>query len=147
MTWILIGLTVVIVFAIAAALIGRESHRLDALAPRAVYVLETATAYVADRLSPRAQAELTPGELEQLLVAHLNRLHAKGLLPANVTDRRQDLDQPLILDEIDETAYLLGVMDELGVAVTDVTVAEATATHLSYLDEIGAVGPAADGTA
>ena len=143
MTWILVALAALVVFVIAALVVGREAHRLDAVAPQAVYVLDDASAYVADRLSSAAQAQLTPAELAQLLVAHMGRLHAKGLQPIDVTDRRQDLAQPLILDEIDETAFLIGEMDSRAIDVTDQVVAEVTTAHLAYLDDIGAVGPPA----
>ena len=52
----------VLVFAIAAGTIGREAHRLDAVAPRAVYQLDEAVDFVADRLPPASQARLTPAE-------------------------------------------------------------------------------------
>ena len=57
-----------LVFAIAAAVVGREAHRLDAVAPRAVYQLDEAVDFVCDRLPEASQARLTPGEVEQLLV-------------------------------------------------------------------------------
>ena len=59
------------VFAIAAAAVGREAHRLDAVAPRAVYMLDEAVDFVCDRLPEESQARLTPEEVEQLLVFHM----------------------------------------------------------------------------
>ena len=54
-----------LVFAIAAVIIGREARRLDSVAPRAVYELEQATQFVADNLPSETQARLTFAELRK----------------------------------------------------------------------------------
>jgi hypothetical protein len=133
------------VFSIAAVVVGREAHRLDAVAPRVVYRIDEAVAYVSDRLPEASQARLTPDELEQLLVFHLRWLHAKGLQPVDVVDRRQDISTPTVITEDTLIGYLLGEAEREGVDLLDdvdaVAVAEA---HLAYLRAIGAVGPPAD---
>jgi hypothetical protein len=133
------------VFLIAAVVVGREAHRLDAVAPRVVYRIDEAVTYVSDRLPEASQARLTPGEVEQLLVFHLRWLHAKGLQPVDVVDRRQDISTPTVITEDTLIGYLLGEAEREGVELLDdvdaVAVAEA---HLAYLDAIGAVGPPAD---
>ena len=63
--------TTLLVFIIAAVTVGRESRRLDSFAPRAVYELEQATKFVADRLPKDTQARLTFEELRKLLVFHM----------------------------------------------------------------------------
>jgi len=138
-------LAAIAVFVIAAVVVGREAHRLDAVAPRVVYRLDEAIDFVADRLPPATQARLTPAELEQLLVFHLRWLHSRGLQPVNVVDRRQDITTPTVITEDTLTGYLLGEADREGVELLDdvdaVAVVEA---HLAYLEAIGAVGPPAD---
>ncbi len=138
-------LAAIAVFVIAALVVGREAHRLDAVAPRVVYRLDEAIDFVADQLPPATQARLTPTELEQLLVFHLRWLHSKGLQPVNVVDRRQDITTPTVITEDTLTGYLLGEADREGVELLDdvdaVAVVEA---HLAYLEAIGAVGPPAD---
>jgi hypothetical protein len=138
-------LAAIAVFVIAAVVVGREAHRLDAVAPRVVYRLDEAIDFVADRLPSATQARLTPAELEQLLVFHLRWLHSKGLQPVNVVDRRQDITTPTVITEDTLTGYLLGEADREGVELLDdvdaVAVVEA---HLAYLEAIGAVGPPAD---
>ena len=74
-------LAAIAMFAIAAGAVGREAHRLDAVAPRAVYQLDEAVDFVCDRLPPESQARLTPAEVEQLLVFHMQWLHDQGLQP------------------------------------------------------------------
>jgi hypothetical protein len=137
-------LAALLVFAIAAVAVGREAHRLDAIAPRVIYRLDEATDFVCDRLPPESQARLTPEEVEQLLVFHMQWLHAQGLQPEGVIDRRQDIDEPLVITEDDLTAYLLGESDRVGIyIVDDVDAVNVVNAHLEYFEVIGAIGPEA----
>jgi hypothetical protein len=70
-------------------------------------------------------------------------LHAKGLLPAGVVDRIQDLDEMVVVDETDSVAFAIGWADEHGLDVADTDVAAVIDAHLDYLRAIGAVGPPA----
>ena len=141
-TLLFAALAAIAVFAIAAGAIGREAHRLDAIAPRAVYRLDEAVDFVADRLPVASQARLTPAEVEQLLIAHLNWLHDRGLQPDRVVDRRQDIVETVVVREDDLIAHLLGVADGLGVELLDdVDAVNVVDAHLAYLDAIGAIGP------
>ena len=92
MIWVFVVVAALLVFAIAAGTIGREAHRLDAIAPRAVYQLDEAVDFVADRLPEASQARLTPAEVETLLVAHLRWMHENGLQPDKVVDAKQTID-------------------------------------------------------
>lgn len=133
-----------IVFVIAAVAIGREARRLDSLAPRAVYMLEDAVAFVADRLPTDSQARLTHDEVRQLLVAHMRWLRRQGLQPDDVIDHVQDIDEEVVITEVTLTAWLLGEAERLGVALLDdVDALRVVQAHLDYFDEIGAVGPRA----
>ena len=131
-------------FVIAAVAIGREAHRLDAVAPRAVYQIDEAVDFVCDRLPAPSQARLTPAEVEALLVIHMRWLHAKGLQPDRVVDRRQHIDQPVVVTEDSLIAYLIGQAELEGIELLDDTDAVAVAdAHLEYFEAIGAVGPEA----
>ena len=143
-TWVFLVLAALITFAIAAGVVGREAHRLDAVAPRSVYVIDEAVEFVAEYLPAESQARLTPAELEQLLTFHMRWLHAKGLQPTNVVDRRQDITELIIVGEDDLTAYLLAEAERSGVEVLDdVDVVHVVDAHLAYFEAIGAVGPKA----
>ena len=143
-TLLLIILAGVAVFVIAAVVVGREAHRLDAVAPRSVYIPEEALEFVAEYLPEESQARLTPDELEALLRYHMWWLHAKGLQPTNVIDRRQDIDNLVIVGEDDLVAYLLGQADEHGIEILDdIDVVNVVEAHLAYFDAIGAIGPRA----
>ena len=133
-----------LVFAIAAVTIGREARRLDSFAPRAVYELEQATKYVADRLPSDSQARLTFQELRKLLVFHMRWLHDKGLQPLDVIDRRQDIVEEIVISEETLTAYLLGAAERNRIEILeDVDVVHVVQAHLEYFDAIGAIGPLA----
>ncbi|MBM3805271.1 MAG: hypothetical protein FJW19_01310 [Actinobacteria bacterium] len=132
----------VLVFMIAAITIGREARRLDSVAPRAVYELEQATQFVADRLPVASQARLTYADVRKLLVFHMRWLHDKGLQPSNVVDRRQDIVDEIVIDEQTLTAYLLGAAEQNRIEILDdVDVVHLVKAHLEYFDAIGAVGP------
>ena len=131
------------VFAIAAVVIGREAHRLDAVAPRATYVLDDAVDYVADHLPPDSQAHLTHAEVRQLLQLHMAQLGRYGLQPAVALDQVQDIDDEVVVEETDAAGYLIGQVDAAGMDVTDVDVVNVVDAHLAYFESIGAVGPPA----
>jgi len=132
----------VLVFAIAAGVIGREAHRLDGVAPRAIYILEQAVDFVAARLPAETQARLTLAELGKLLNMHLAWLHENGLQPLDVIDRPQDISQTIVVGEETLIAYLLGEAVKAKVEVLDdVDVVHVVRAHLAYFDAIGAVGP------
>jgi len=143
-TWVFLIAAALVTFAIAAGVVGREAHRLDAVAPRSVYVVDEAVEFVAEYLPTDSQARLTPAELEQLLTIHMRWLHAKGLQPTNVVDRRQDIADLVIVGEDDLTAYLLAESEQAGIEILDdVDVVNVVDAHLAYFEAIGAVGPKA----
>ncbi|MEO5975446.1 MAG: hypothetical protein ABIQ38_09645 [Ilumatobacteraceae bacterium] len=135
---------IVSVFMIASVVIGREAHRLDALAPRAIYRLEEAVSFVAERLPPESQSRLTLDELKKLLALHMDWMSANGLQPNNVVDRQQDITATVVVGEETLTAYLLGEAEKAHIDVLDdVDVVYVVRAHLDYFDAIGAVGPSA----
>lgn len=143
-TWVFVAAAAIATFVIAAIVVGREAHRLDAVAPRSVYLIDEVLEFVAEYLPPETQARLTPDELEQLLTFHMRWLHAKGLQPTNVIDRRQDIDNLVVVGEDDLTAYLLGEADNAGIEIIDdIDVVNVVDAHLAYFEAIGAVGPKA----
>lgn len=143
-TWVFVVIAAVVVFVIAAAVVGREAHRLDALAPRAVYQPDQALSFVAERLPASTQARLTLDELEALLALHMRWLHAKGLQPDDAVDHVQDIDTPLVIAEDSLSAFLLGEAEASGVELLDdVDVVHVVEAHLDYFEAIGAVGPRA----
>jgi len=145
-TFLFVLAAAICTFVIAAVVVGREAHRLDAVAPRSVYIPEEAAEFVAEYLPAESQSRLTPDELEQLLVFHMRWLHSKGLQPTNVVDRRQDITTPVVIAEDTVVAYLLGEAERAEIEVLDdVDVVNVVEAHMAYFDAIGAVGPLAAG--
>jgi hypothetical protein len=142
-TIVLIAVAAIAVFSIAAIVIGREARRLDAVAPRAVYVLEEAAEFVSDNVPPASQARLTPAEVRELLRRHMALLRAKGLQPRVAVDQVQDIATPVVLDDTGLVGYLIARAEEAGFDVDDADVANVVEAHLAYLDAIGAIGPVA----
>ncbi len=135
------------VFVISATVIGREAHRLDALAPRVIYDIDEATSFVADRLPSDSQARLTYAELRKMLVLHMGWLHSKGLQPQDVTDLRQNITESVVFGEETLTAFLMGEAMEARIEVLDdVDIVHVVRAHLDYFEAIGAVGPSASST-
>ena len=144
MIWLFGVLAAASVFAIAAGTIGREAHRLDAVAPRAVYQLDEAVDFVADRLPAESQARLTPEEVDELLRAHLRWMHEQGLQPDKAVDARQQIDETVVISEDALVAYLLAEAERIGVdLLDDVDAVNVVDAHLAYFEAIGAVGPQA----
>ncbi|HWC67349.1 MAG TPA: hypothetical protein VG478_04720 [Acidimicrobiales bacterium] len=141
---VILVLAALSVFAIAAVAVGREARRLDAVAPRAVYDVDEAVAYVADALPEPSQARLTYDELRQLLQAHMAQLRRKGLQPPTAVDQRQDIVSSVVVDDTGDAGYLIGQAESRGLDVTDEDVVHVVDAHLAYLRDIGAVGPPAD---
>jgi hypothetical protein len=146
-TGVFIAAAAVCVLAIAAIVIGREARRLDAVAPRAVYDIDQAVDFVAERLPDVTQARLTPDELRSMLTLHMRWLHAQGLQPDRAVDKRQDIADLLLISEDQLSAYLLAEAEKSGVELLDdVDVVHVVRAHLAYFDAIGAVGPTASST-
>ena len=113
------------------------------LAPRAVYQLDEAVDFVADRLPPASQARLTPAEVEELLRSHLRWLHEQGLQPDRAVDARQTIDEQVVVSEDALVAYLLGEAERVGVELLDdVDAVNVVDAHLAYFEAIGARRPA-----
>ena len=127
---LILVLAEVAVFAIAAVVIGREAHRLDAVD------------YVADHLPPESQAHLTHDEVRRLLQLHMGQLRRYGLQPPAAVDQVQGIDR-VVVEETDAAGYLMGQVDAAGMDVDDVDVVNVVDAHLAYFDSIGAVGPPA----
>jgi hypothetical protein len=109
-----------------------------------VYQLDEATDFVCDRLPEESQARLTPAEVEQLLVFHMQWLHSQGLQPDKVADTPQHINDTVVVTEDSLTAYLLGESDRNNVdLLDDVDAVHVVEAHLAYFEAIGAVGPQA----
>ncbi|MET0727155.1 MAG: hypothetical protein ABWZ76_02525 [Acidimicrobiales bacterium] len=140
MTWVFVVAGGLLVFAIAAALVGSEAFRLGHETPAAIFDLDEAVDAVADGLPPEAQAGLTYDELRQLILATLDHLRAKGVsaLPGEeVVASEEDV----VVDDDTALASVLGAVEAEGLDVSDEHAALVIDRLLVHLGDIGALGP------
>ena len=126
----------VLVVVIALVAVGREAFTLSAQPKQAHFDLEEAVEFVADRLPDEVTAALTYDDVRSILRWHLEYLRDRGV-PA-----RRDLvaGGPVVVEDDEGIAWVLGRADEVGLEVTDTEVAIVLETELAYFDAIGAIG-------
>lgn len=145
MIWLFVALAAVLVFAIAAATVGREAFRLGHAPPATIFDLDEAVDHVADALPGPAQARLTYDDVRELIVAELDHLAGKGVLGPPGRDPRimADGEEPVVVVDDDTLAAMLGHATELGLHVADEDVVQVADALHGYLADIGALGPKA----
>jgi hypothetical protein len=147
--WVFVAVTVVIVFAIAAVTVGRETFRLGHTAPSSIFDIDEAVLYVADDLPPDAQARLTHHEVRVLITVQLEHLQERGLvgMPGEEPEASQgdgsENELPLVLADDDAVALVLGRTEAEGLDVADHDAFLVVSSLHRYLAEIGALGPRA----
>jgi hypothetical protein len=143
--WLFAVVAAVLVFAIAAATVGREAFRLGHQPPPAIFDLEEAVASVAEALPFEAQARLSYDDVRQLILAALDHLESTGVLagPGGEVPLPGGDTPAVVLADDDAVAVVLGRAEEAGLDVTDDDVYQVITALHGYLAEIGAVGPPA----
>lgn len=140
--WIVGGLVLLIVFAIAAAAVGREAFRLGTAPPRAVVDLEAAVDYVAEALPFEVSASLSHDDVRALLRLHLLYFDAKGI-PTDVD--AAVAGAPVVVGDDEARGWVHERAVAGGVVATPAEVDAVLDAHLDYLVAIGAVGTAVEG--
>jgi hypothetical protein len=145
--WLFVVLAAVLVFAIAAATVGREAFRLGHQPPPTIFDLDEAVAYVGDALPLESQARLTYDEVRELIVAELDHFERRGMLaPPGADVELAHGDTPdVVLADDDAVAVGLAEAEQAGLDVSDEDVFHVITALHGYLSEIGAVGPPAAG--
>jgi hypothetical protein len=145
--WIFAVMAALLVFAIAAATVGREAFRLGHQPPPTIFDLDEAVEVVADGLPSDAQARLTYDEVRHLIRAELDHLRSKGLfaLPGEDVAVAVDGDGQgdVVVADDEAVAVVLGAAEEAGLDVTDGDVYLVISGLHEHLADIGAVGPRA----
>jgi hypothetical protein len=133
-----------LVFAIAAALVGSEAFRLGHETPAAIFDLDEAVQAVGNDLPEASQARLSYQEVRALIVATLGHLRSKGLtaLPGEDVELGPDRPEVTIADD-DAVAVVLGAVESQGLDVADEDAFQVIQGLLAHLDRIGALGPRA----
>lgn len=130
---------VVLVFAIAAGAIGRETHRLDAIAPTPTVEINDAVEWISERLPEEVGAQISYEDVRDLVQWHVEELVDRGV-------REQDADPNtavVIDDETSVDGLVLRALSE-GRDLDPAHIRAVVHASHEYFAAIGAVGPVAD---
>ena len=134
------ALALVLVFVIAAVVIGRETTRLRGEAPRPVFDLDEAVEWVANHLPADVTAELSHDDVRQILRWNLEFFRTKG-----VTGNGKSPEQPaenIVVAGGETVDHVLRRSAEVGAEYTAPQVHAVLDAQMAYLQAIGALGPA-----
>lgn len=153
MAWIFALVGVLLVVGIALVVVGRETARLAAQPRPAVFDVTEAVEWIADRLSPDAQARLTHGDVRWVLDADADLLEAATLDPSEgrypwtrvpaPAEGDADPDRTTV-DEDVAVARILAAAEREGRDLDDADVAEVLEVRTAYLVAVGAIGDPVD---
>jgi hypothetical protein len=129
---VLVVLAAIAVFVIAAVVVGREVARLDEQAPRPVFDLEEAVAWVAERLPPEVTAVLSAGDVATMLDWSMELLAAAEPDPASPGGES-------VVEDAEAVAAVLARGAAAGRDWTAGQVAAVLDQQTAYLEAIGAV--------
>lgn len=145
MTWLFVILSAVSTFVIAAASVGSVVARQARRPRRALYDIEEAVSFVADRLPAEVTAQVSYDDVRAVLGFHLGYLQERGLASERTDD---DIDSALVVVGDEEPiAYILGRADAASLEVTDDQVVAILDAQERYYEAIGAIGPRVAGPA
>jgi hypothetical protein len=117
----------IVVFVIAAVVIGRETGRLAAAPPRPVFDMDEAVVWIADRLPPEVTAQHSHAEVRQLLLWSVEHLRALAA-------------EERVADEEETFGYIVDRVAEAGSDWDPLEVKWVLDLQAQYLEIIGAVG-------
>lgn len=137
--WLFVALSVLVCFVVAAVAVGSVTAQQASKARPAVYDLNDAVEFVADRLPGELTAELSYDDVRRVLLWHLDYLQDKGVATYR-TDA--DVNASLVVVTDDEPiAYILGRADDEEVEIADEHVVAVLEAQEGYYRSIGAYGP------
>jgi hypothetical protein len=144
-TWLFVALSALVAFVVAAVAVGSVVARTTTKARPAVYDLDEAVEFVADRLPAEVTAQVSYDDVRQVLRWHLDLLAERGV----ATYRTDDEVNPslVVVGDDEPIARILGRADEAGIELTDEQVVAILAAQERYYEAIGAIGPQVRGPA
>jgi hypothetical protein len=138
---VLAVLAAVLVFAIAAVVVGREARRLAARPPGRVFEFEDAVSWVCDHVSGEVAAVLSPDDVRRILNWHLEYFRIKGMSSNGASPK---VDGPVIVSGAETVDFVLKRAEADGLDYTPEQVHAVLDAQMTYLESIGAVGPVAE---
>lgn len=129
---------VVVIVAIALVAVGREAFTLAAQPRQAIFDVDEAVDFVADRVPDEVSARISYDDVRALLRFHLEHLAATGA-PAHRWDAAAN--RLVVVDDEEGAEVLMARAIEHGLDLTPDDVAAVLAAELAYFEAIGAIGP------
>jgi hypothetical protein len=129
------------VFAIAAVVIGREARRLAGKPPGRVFEFEDAVNWVCDHVGDEVAAVLSPDDVRQILNWHLEYFRIKGV---SSNGNSAHPGSEVVVSGAETVDFVLKQAEAKGSPYTPAQVHAVLDAQMTYLEEIGAVGPVAD---
>jgi hypothetical protein len=133
-------IVLVIVFGIAAVVIGREARRLDAVPPNPVFDLNEAVTWVAEHLPFEVSAVLSHDDVRQIIDWNLEYFRTKGV---SGNGHSAHTEGPVVVGGAETVDYVLHRAEAVGSPYTAVQVHAVLDAQMTYLEAIGAIGPEA----
>ena len=140
MTWVYGVIGLVVVFAIAAVVIGREARRLDAVPPRPVFDMNEAVAWVAEHLPFEVSAVLSHDDVRSIIDWNLEYFRSKGVSGNGSTPH---LDSQVVVGGAETVDWVMAKAEQQGVSYTAAQIHAVLDAQMTYLEAIGAIGPEA----
>jgi hypothetical protein len=132
------ALALLVVFVIAAVVIGREARRLGGRPPRPVFDFEEAVDWVCRHVSDDVAAELTPEDVRQIINWHLEYFRLKGV---SSNGHGAHGEGPVVVGGAETVDFVLTRAQSAGFAYTPAQVHAVLDAQMTYLEAIGAIGP------
>jgi hypothetical protein len=127
------------VFVIAAVVIGREARRLGNVPPKPVFDFEEAVEWVCRHVSDEVAAELTPDDVRQIINWHLEYFRLKGV---SSNGHGAQSEGPVVVGGAETVDFVLMRAQSAGSTYTPAQVHAVLDAQMTYLEAIGAIGPA-----
>lgn len=138
MNLLALAIVIVLVFGIAAVVVGREARRLDAVPPRPTFDLDEAVEWVADHLPFEVSSQLSHDDVRQIIDWNLEYFRTKGV---SGNGHSAQVEGPVVVGGAETVDYVLRRAQALDSPYSAEQVHAVLEAQMSYLEAIGAVGP------
>lgn len=136
--FVAVAAVAVIVFVIAAIAIGRETHRLDAVAPTPTVELNDAVSWISERLPESVLAQVSYEDVRDVVTTHVELLTERGVREVDPSGEPElVVDESIVADEI-----MLRLLSK-GRDLDPTHIGAIVTANFAYFDAIGAIGPQA----
>jgi hypothetical protein len=132
------AVALLIVFVIAAVVIGREARRLGNVPPKPVFDFEEAVNWVCRHVSDDVAAVLTPDDVRQIINWHLEYFRLKGV---SSNGHGAQSEGPVVVGGAETVDFVLMRAQSAGSDYTPAQVHAVLDAQMTYLEAIGAIGP------